>query len=59
MIFTDRSVWIDHLSAGDRVLEKALEERSILTHPFVIGEMLSGTSARATASSKVCSIYRA
>lgn len=42
MILADTSVWIDHLRGGDGGLEYALMTGSILTHPFVIGEIALG-----------------
>ena len=42
MILADTSVWIDHLRKGDDGLEFALTAGSILTHPFVIGEIALG-----------------
>ncbi len=43
MILVDTSVWIDHLQTSSLVLTQLLEEDRVLTHPFVLGElMLSG-----------------
>lgn len=42
MILADTSVWIDHLRAGDRQLERLLEAALVLAHPFVIGELALG-----------------
>ena len=42
MILVDTSVWIDHLRSGDRQLEALLNQGSVLTHPFVIGEVALG-----------------
>ena len=42
MILVDTSVWIDHLRSGDAALETLLEERGVLGHPFVIGEIALG-----------------
>ncbi|MBU3694592.1 MAG: type II toxin-antitoxin system VapC family toxin [Rhodocyclaceae bacterium] len=42
MILVDTSVWVDHLRAGDAGLTALLEEASVLTHPFVIGEIALG-----------------
>ena len=42
-ILIDTSVWIDHLQTSSLVLTQLLEEDRVLTHPFVLGElMLSG-----------------
>ena len=43
MILVDTSVWIDHLRQGEPALVKALETESVLTHPFVIGELACGS----------------
>jgi hypothetical protein len=42
MILVDTSVWVDHLRGGDAQLEELLEHGSVLTHPFVIGELALG-----------------
>lgn len=42
MIVVDSSVWIDHFRDPDSVLLQLLEERRILIHPFVIGEVALG-----------------
>ena len=42
MILADTTVWIDHLRSGDARLEFALTAGSIVTHPFVIGEIALG-----------------
>ena len=42
MILVDTSVWIDHFRTGERGLVAALEDESVLTHPFVIGELACG-----------------
>lgn len=42
MILVDTSVWIDHLRQGEPALIRALESESVLTHPFVIGELACG-----------------
>jgi predicted nucleic acid-binding protein len=39
MILVDTSVWIDHLRHGDPALAQSLQDRRILSHPFVIGEL--------------------
>jgi len=43
MTIVDTSVWIDHLRHGDAVLSALLDEGMVLIHPFVIGEIASGT----------------
>ena len=42
MILVDTSVWVDHLRRGDSQLSALLESASVLTHPFVIGEIACG-----------------
>lgn len=42
MILVDTSVWVDHLRAGDDTLVRLLENRQVLVHPFVIGELALG-----------------
>ncbi|HST28020.1 MAG TPA: type II toxin-antitoxin system VapC family toxin [Rudaea sp.] len=42
MILVDSSVWIDHLRHGDRALAALLDARSVMSHPFVIGELACG-----------------
>lgn len=47
MILVDTSVWVDHFRSGVRGLVRALEEDSVLVHPFVLGELaLSGLTRR-------------
>ncbi len=42
MILVDTSVWVDHLRASDKVLVGLLDAGSVLSHPFVIGEIALG-----------------
>lgn len=42
MILVDTSVWIGHLRSPDRWLLRLLEDRSVLGHPFVLGELALG-----------------
>lgn len=46
MILVDTSIWIDHIRSADRALTRALEERQVLSHPFVIGEIALGNLRR-------------
>ncbi len=41
-VLVDTSVWIDHLRRSDSELVGLLEAGSVLTHPFVIGEIALG-----------------
>lgn len=43
MILVDTSVWIDHLRRADEILTSLLEQGTVLTHPFVIGELALGS----------------
>ncbi|HEY2444882.1 MAG TPA: PIN domain-containing protein [Rhizomicrobium sp.] len=42
MILVDTSVWVDHLRTGNALLAALLNAGSVLTHPFVIGELALG-----------------
>jgi predicted nucleic acid-binding protein len=42
LILVDTSVWIDHLRVADDRLAALLVDGSILTHPYVIGEIALG-----------------
>ena len=42
MILVDSSVWIDHLNKTDPQLSYLLDGAEVITHPFVIGEILLG-----------------
>ncbi len=42
MILVDTSVWVDHLRTGDEALVELLDTGTVLTHPFVIGELSLG-----------------
>jgi predicted nucleic acid-binding protein len=43
MVLVDTSVWVDHLRKGDAGLENLLEHGTVLSHPFVIGELALGS----------------
>ncbi len=43
MILADTSVWIDHLRKQDPNFQRLLEEGAVLCHPFVIGELATGS----------------
>jgi predicted nucleic acid-binding protein len=42
LILADTSVWIDHFRAGNRDLQRQLEQGHIVIHPFVIAELALG-----------------
>jgi len=42
MMLVDTSVWVDHLRNGAPALAAALEQGSVLMHPFVLGELACG-----------------
>ena len=42
MILVDTSIWVDHLRRKDIALSALLNAGSVLTHPFVIGELMLG-----------------
>ena len=43
MILADTSVWVDHLRKQDPEFQRLLEERGVVCHPFVIGELATGS----------------
>lgn len=43
MILVDTSIWIDPLRKGDATLADLLEQRRVLAHPFVTGELSLGS----------------
>jgi hypothetical protein len=46
MILADTSIWVDHLRRKDEALQAQLDDRSVLVHPFVIGEVALGHVAQ-------------
>ena len=42
MILVDTSIWVDHLRRTDSALAGLLGTGSVMTHPFVIGELALG-----------------
>jgi predicted nucleic acid-binding protein len=42
MILADSSIWVDHLRRKDAAMEAQLGERSIVIHPFIVGEVALG-----------------
>lgn len=43
MILVDTPVWIDHLHTADAVLQRALDDGVVMTHPMIRGELSIGT----------------
>ncbi|MCL2656351.1 MAG: PIN domain-containing protein [Betaproteobacteria bacterium] len=43
MILVDTSVWIDHINIADPMLITLLQERRVLVHAYVIGEVSLGS----------------
>jgi predicted nucleic acid-binding protein len=42
VVLVDTSVWVDHLRLGDATLVGLLNAGSVLTHPFIVGELALG-----------------
>ena len=42
MILVDTSVWIEHLSRRSSRMHSLIEQRRVLQHPFVTGELACG-----------------
>ena len=42
-VLVDTSVWIDHLRIGDQTLSALLDQGSVLSHPWIIGELALGS----------------
>jgi hypothetical protein len=42
MILVDTSIWIDHFRSHDALLSNLLIQNSVLSHPFVRGELSLG-----------------
>ncbi|MBN8915235.1 MAG: PIN domain-containing protein [Rhizobiales bacterium] len=42
MILVDTSIWIDHFRQCDPRLQQVLTDGSVMSHPFVIGELALG-----------------
>jgi predicted nucleic acid-binding protein len=43
LILADTSVWIDHFRAGNKELQKALNQGQIVIHRFIIAELALGS----------------
>jgi predicted nucleic acid-binding protein len=42
VILADTSVWVDHLRSGDPAMKQLLDDRQVIMHPFVLGEIALG-----------------
>jgi len=42
MILVDTSVWVDHLRQRNDRLKSLLENRQVVIHPFIVGELALG-----------------
>jgi hypothetical protein len=42
MVLIDTSVWMDHFTRSDPVLQFLLNEYEVVTHPFIIAELACG-----------------
>ena len=42
MVLVDTSVWVKHFRQGKTGLAELLRDASVLTHPFVVGELACG-----------------
>jgi predicted nucleic acid-binding protein len=45
LLLVDSGVWIDHLRHADPGLRRAYDDRSLLGHPLVVGEIAMGSLA--------------
>jgi len=43
MILADTSIWIDHLRVTNIEVSRAIADRQLLMHPFVLGELALGS----------------
>jgi len=46
LILVDTAIWVDFLHRGDDRLQLLLDARRVLSHPFVIGELATGSLRR-------------
>jgi predicted nucleic acid-binding protein len=44
-VLPDSSIWVDHIRQPNSELAQALRRRSVLIHPFVVGEVAMGSIA--------------
>lgn len=60
MILADTSIWVAHLRHADAHLSALIEKGQILSHPFVVGELLLGNPAqRARAAAQLVGLFEA
>ena len=43
MVLADTSIWIDHFRVGEPTLSGLLDRGSVLSHPWIIGEIALGS----------------
>ncbi|WEK06607.1 MAG: type II toxin-antitoxin system VapC family toxin [Candidatus Devosia phytovorans] len=43
MILADTSIWIDHFRVTNLAVVRAIRERTLVIHPYVIGELALGS----------------
>jgi predicted nucleic acid-binding protein len=43
-VLVDTSIWIDHFRRGDARLAQLLDRGEVAMHPFVVGELLLGST---------------
>ncbi|OHB77508.1 MAG: ribonuclease [Planctomycetes bacterium RBG_16_55_9] len=48
MVLVDTSIWIVHLRYGHSGLQSLLEDSSVVSHPFIVGELACGTISNRT-----------
>ncbi len=46
MVLIDTSVWVAHLRQGNIGLQELLTEGRVLSHPFIVGELVCGNLQR-------------
>ena len=42
MVLADTSIWVDHFRKSNRSFGELLEQTSVVTHPWIIGELSCG-----------------
>ena len=46
MILVDTAIWVDFLHLGDDRLQRFLDDGRVLSHPFIVGELATGSLRR-------------